>query len=85
MLKIAFAAAVGTTLLFASGAQALETQNGLAFNGLAFNGLAFNGLAFNGLAFNGIATDGVAEELRSAPALQATTVILKDGERVSLK
>ncbi len=79
-------------LFAASGASALETQNGsnlngLAFNGLAFNGLAFNGLAFNGLLFNGLAFNGATETGAAAATdgVQATTVILKDGTRVTLQ
>jgi hypothetical protein len=42
------------------GAQALMTDNGLAWNGLAWNGLAYNGLSFNGLTWNGLAWNGLA-------------------------
>ena len=54
--------------------------NGLATNGLATNGLATNGLSTNGLSTNGLSTNGVDREEAVG---HATTVILKDGERVS--
>lgn len=83
---------VAAGLFAASGANALETQNGsnlngLAFNGLAFNGLAFNGLAFNGLAFNGLLFNGAAQTgaVMTEDGAKASTVILKDGSRVILK
>ena len=54
--------------------------NGLATNGLATNGLSTNGLSTNGLSTNGLSTNGVDREEAVG---HATTVILKDGERVS--
>ena len=87
---------MASSLCAASGASALEMQNGTNLNGLAFNGLAFNGLAFNGtnlngLAFNGTNLNGLAfngasrEGADLADGMQATTVILKDGAHVVLK
>ena len=57
-----------------------RNMNGLATNGRNMNGLAANGLATNGRSANGLSTNGVDRE---EAAGHATTVILKDGERVS--
>jgi GLTT repeat-containing protein len=54
--------------------------NGRNLNGRNVNGLATNGLATNGLSTNGLSTNGVDREEAIG---HATTVILKDGERVS--
>ena len=54
--------------------------NGRNLNGRNVNGLATNGLATNGLSTNGLSTNGVDREEAVG---HATTVILKDGERVS--
>jgi hypothetical protein len=54
--------------------------NGGSLNGRNMNGLATNGLATNGLATNGLSTNGLHKEEAVG---HATTVILKDGERVS--
>jgi hypothetical protein len=54
--------------------------NGLATNGRDMNRLATNGLATNGLSTNGLSTNGVD---RQEAIGHATTVILRDGERVS--
>lgn len=75
-------------LYAASEANALTLDNGRGLNGRGLNGRGLNGLAFNGLAFNGrglngLAFNGTAHE--SAAAGQASIVILKDGERVTLQ
>ena len=54
--------------------------NGRNVKGLATNGLATNGLSTDGLSTNGLSTNGVDREEAVG---HATTVILKDGERVS--
>ena len=54
--------------------------NGGSLNGRDVNGLATNGLATNGLSTNGLSTNGVDREEAVG---HATTVILKDGERIS--
>jgi hypothetical protein len=64
-------------LFAASSVRALTLDNGLSFNGLSFNGLSFNGLSFNGLSFNG------ADREKSAGSV--VSVILKDGERITLR
>jgi hypothetical protein len=69
-------------LYAASEANALTLDNGRGLNGRGLNGLAFNGLAFNGRGLNGLAFNGTAHE--SATAGQASIVILKGGERVTL-
>jgi hypothetical protein len=56
--------------------------NGLAFNGHNLNGLAFNGRNLNGRNLNGVALRGTA---KTAGSVKAVTVILQDGERVTLK
>ena len=61
-------------------ANAATLDNGRNINGLATNGLATNGLSTNGLSTNGLSTNGVDREEAVG---HATTVILKDGERVS--
>jgi hypothetical protein len=81
VLPVLFAAGFYT----AAPAQALTQENGRSLNGLSFNGLSFNGLSFNGLSFNGLSFNGADREGRvSGDPGQATTVILKDGERVTL-
>ena len=54
--------------------------NGRNLNGGSLNGRNVNGLATNGLSTNGLSTNGVDREEAIG---HATTVILKDGERVS--
>ena len=54
--------------------------NGGSLNGRNVNGLATNGLSTNGLSTNGLSTNGVDREEAIG---HATSVILKDGERVS--
>ena len=54
--------------------------NGRNINGRNLNGRNVNGLATNGLSTNGLSTNGVDREEAIG---HATTVILKDGERVS--
>ena len=54
--------------------------NGRNVNGGSLNGRNVNGLATNGLSTNGLSTNGVDREEAIG---HATTVILKDGERVS--
>ena len=54
--------------------------NGRNVNGGSLNGRNVNGLATNGLSTNGLSTNGVDREEAVG---HATTVILKDGERVS--
>lgn len=83
MLSLMIAGTCG----MATGANALEQANGLAFNGLAFNGLAFNGLAFNGLAFNGLAFNGLAFNGTTSEKehLEPASLILKDGTKIILR
>jgi len=64
-------------LFAAPSVRALTLDNGLSFNGLSFNGLSFNGLSFNGLSFNGAA--------REKNAGQVVSVVLKNGERITLR
>ena len=54
--------------------------NGRNLNGGSLNGRNVNGLATNGLSTNGLSTNGVDREEAIG---HATSVILKDGERVS--
>jgi hypothetical protein len=56
--------------------------NGSSLNGRNLNGLAFNGRNMNGRNLNGLSFNGTARE---EAAGHATTVILKDGERVTLE
>jgi hypothetical protein len=56
--------------------------NGRTLNGRTLNGLSFNGRTINGRNVNGVALHGTAE---TAGAVKAVTVILQDGERVTLK
>lgn len=83
---------VASGLLAASEANALILDNGRnlngrninggSLNGRNLNGLAFNGRNLNGRNLNGLAFNGTARE---EAAGHATTVILKDGELVTLK
>ena len=59
--------------------------NGVELNGRNLNGRNVNGLATNGLATNGLSTNGLSTNRvdREEAVGHATTVILKDGERVS--
>ena len=59
-----------------------RTLNGGSLNGRTLNGLSFNGRTINGRNVNGVALHGTAE---TAGAVKAVTVILQDGERVTLK
>jgi len=59
-----------------------RTLNGRTLNGRTLNGLSFNGRTINGRNVNGVALHGTAE---TAGAVKAVTVILQDGERVTLK
>ena len=67
-------------------ADALPLDNGLSFNGRNvngrnINGLSFNGANMNGLPFNGTELDGDVSETAGL----AMTIILKDGEEVTLR
>ncbi|MBM6578984.1 hypothetical protein ILT44_02220 [Microvirga sp. BT689] len=69
-------------LLVASGLVAVPEAYALTLdNGRNLNGLAFNGRNLNGRNLNGVALRGTAE---AAGAVKAVTVILQDGERVTL-
>ena len=61
-------------------ANAATLDNGRNINGVELNGRNLNGRNVNGLATNGLSTNGVDREEAIG---HATTVILKDGERVS--
>ncbi len=80
----------------APAANALTLDNGRNLNGLSFNGLSFNGRNLNGLSFNGrnlngrnlngLSFNGTEREgVMSGKAGEATTIILKDGEHVTLR
>ena len=75
----------------APAANALTLDNGRNLNGLSFNGLSFNGRNLNGVSFNGRNLNGLSfngterEGVVSGNAGQATTIILKDGEHVTLR
>jgi hypothetical protein len=68
-------------LLAVSGANAPTLDNGRNINGSSLNGRNLNGLAFNGRNINGVAPRGSD----TADSVKAVTVILRDGERVTLK
>ena len=72
---------VASGLLAASGANALTLDNGRNINGRNLNGLSFNGRNINGRNVNGVALRGAAEV---TDTVKAVTVILQDGERVTL-
>jgi len=75
------AAALIMALSAPPAAQAAMLDNGLSFNGRNMNGLSFNGRNMNGLSLNGSGR----EEAGDQGAAQATTIILKDGEEVTLR
>ena len=66
-------------LLLASGLYAAAEANAATLD----NGRGLNGRGLNGRGLNGLALNGAIRE--SAAAGQAITVILKDGERVTLQ
>ena len=73
-------------LAMTPAADALPLDNGLSFNGRNVNGrnlnvLSLNGRNMNGLSFNGSELDGDVSET----AGRAMTIILKDGEEVTLR
>jgi hypothetical protein len=72
---------VASGLVAASEANALTLDNGRNINGRNLNGLSFNGRNINGRNMNGVALRGTDE---AAGAVKAVTVILRDGERVTL-
>lgn len=70
-------------LLVAAGlctATEASARRGLSFNGRNLNGIELNGRNLNGIGLNGAARQSVA----AGQDMQATTVILKDGARVTL-
>jgi hypothetical protein len=73
-----FAAPEASALTLDNG----RNLNGGSLNGRNLNGLAFNGRNLNGRNLNGVALRGTAE---TAGSVKAVTVILQDGERVTLK
>ncbi|WP_210330957.1 hypothetical protein [Microvirga terrestris] len=84
-------------LSVASEANALALDNGRNLNGRNLNGLSTNGLSTNGLSTNGLSTNGLSTNGRNLNGVvindtareeakgHATTIILRDGERVILK
>lgn len=59
---------------------------GLSFNGRNLNGVSENGRNLNGILLNGRNLNGAAREGAVAgQGVQAMSVILKDGARVTLK
>jgi len=82
-------AALTAGLLVASEANARRpglSMNGRNLNGVSENGRNLNGLSFNGRNLNGRNLNGAAREGAVAgQGVQATSVILKDGARVTLK
>ena len=82
LLPVALALGLSMT----PAADALPLDNGLSFNGRNvngrnLNGLSLNGRNMNGLSFNGSELDGDVSET----AGRAMTIILKDGEVVTLR
>ncbi|MBD2747051.1 hypothetical protein IC232_10155 [Microvirga sp. BT688] len=76
-------AALTAGLLVASEANARKP--GLSFNGRNLNGVSENGRNLNGILLNGRNLNGAAREGAVAgQGVQATSVILKDGARVTL-
>lgn len=71
----------------ASQANALALDNGRNLNGRNLNGLSTNGLSTNGLSTNGLSTNGLSTNgtIREEAVGHATTVTLKDVERVTLE
>jgi hypothetical protein len=55
--------------------------NGVSENGRNLNGILLNGRNLNGGSLNGTAREGAVD----ARSVQATSVILKDGARVTLQ
>ena len=76
-------------LLAAAGlftATEANARMGLSFNGRNLNGTSQNGRNLNGILLNGRNLNGTARQgTMTGQGLQATTVILKDGARVTLK
>ena len=68
------------------GASDTSARPGLSFNGRNINGVSENGRNLNGRNMNGRNINGAAREGAVAgQGVQATSVILKDGARVTLK
>lgn len=82
-------AALTAGLLVASEANARRpglSFNGRNLNGVSENGRNLNGILLNGRNLNGRNLNGAAREGAVAgQGVQATSVILKDGARVTLK
>lgn len=82
-------AALTAGLLVASEANA--RRPGLSFNGRNLNGVSENGRNLNGILLNGRNLQGrnlngaAREGAVAGQGVQATSVILKDGARVTLK
>jgi uncharacterized protein YjbI with pentapeptide repeats len=57
------------------------SENGRNLNGILLNGRNLQGRNLNGRNLNGAARDGAVAD----QSVQATTVILKDGARITLK
>ncbi len=78
---------LATGFLFVSEANALTLDNGRNINGRNINGGSLNGRNINGLSLNGRNMNGLSFSgtAREEAASHATTVILKDGERVTLE
>ena len=63
-----------------------NARMGLSFNGRNLNGVSQNGRNLNGMSMNGRNLNGTAHEgTVIGQGLQAMTIILKDGARVTLK
>jgi hypothetical protein len=76
-------AALAAGLVVASEANA--GRPGLSFNGRNLNGVSENGRNLNGILLNGRNLNGAAREGAVAgQGVQAMSVILKDGARVTL-
>jgi hypothetical protein len=77
---------VASGLVAVSEANALTLDNGRNINGRNINGASLNGLSFNGRNLNGRNLNGVALRgaTETASDVKAVTVILRDGERVTL-
>ena len=87
-------AALTAGLLVASGASARppglsfngRNLNGVSENGRNLNGILLNGRNLNGRNLNGGSLNGTARKGAIAgQGVQATSIILKDGARVTLK
>ena len=73
------------------GASDTSARPGLSFNGRNINGVSENGRNLNGILLNGRNMNGrningaAREGAVAGQGVQATSVILKDGARVTLK